>query len=279
MSLIQAIILGLVQGLTEFIPISSSAHLILIPWLLHWPDPGLAFDIALHLGTLAAVLAYFWPDWLTLIRAFLASLSERRIGSDPHRRLVWLIGIGSLPGGLAGFLADDAIEAFFHAPDAPHTTGAMLLIAGLMMLLALLLWLAERFAAHRREMGQLTLLDAVLIGCAQALAILPGVSRSGSTITAGLGLGLKREVAARFSFLLATPIIAGSGVKAMLDLAETTPPMNELALLAAGLLTAAISGYLCIHYLLRYLQRHSTIPFILYRLALGLLIIATALTR
>jgi len=279
LSLIQAIILGLVQGLTEFIPISSSAHLIIIPWLLHWPDPGLAFDIALHIGTLAAVLAYFWQDWLTLMRAFLSSLTGRRIGDDPHRRLVWLIGIGSIPGGLAGFLADDAIEAFFHAPDAPHAPGAMLTIAGLLLLLALLLWLAERFAAHQREMNQLTLLDALLIGCAQALAILPGVSRSGSTITAGLGLGLKREVAARFSFLLATPIIAGAGFKAILNLVEATPPVDELALLAAGLITAALSGYLCIHYLLRYLQRHTTTPFILYRLVLGLLIIVRTLTR
>jgi len=269
---LQAVVLGLVQGLTEFIPISSSAHLIIVPWLLGWPDPGLTFDVALHLGTLAALLAYFWGDWVSLLSGTFASrqgLAGRSRVRHQSQRLLWFILIGSVPGGIAGVLGDRYIERFFHQPSSPHQATPMLVIAGLMAALGLVLWAGERYARHRRLLADLTWKDTVLIGLAQALALLPGVSRSGSTITAGLLLGLRREAAARFSFLLATPIVAGAGLKKLLDVVRDGSSAPPGLATAVGFLVAAASGYLCIKYLLLYLQRRTTHIFVCYRLALG----------
>ncbi len=279
MDLIQAIALGLVQGLTEFIPVSSSAHLIIVPWLLGWPDPGLAFDAALHLGTLLAVLAFFARDWVVLVRAFLASLVERRLGTDHNRLLAWLVLVGSIPGAIAGVLLDHPVEALFHSPGSAHNTSAMLFMAALILGLAAALWLAETIAQHTRSMENLGWRDAIVIGLAQAAALLPGVSRSGSTITAGLFLGLDRQTAARFSFLLATPIVAGAGAKKVYDALKAGLSSGDQAAFALGLVAAAISGYLCISFLLRYLQRNSTLPFVLYRVALALLVVVVAISR
>lgn len=274
---LQAILLGIVQGLTEFIPISSSAHLIIVPWLLRpltgVGDFGLSFDVALHLGTLLAVLGYFWQDWLRYLRAWCDSVRERQIGQSHDRLLAWLLILGSIPGVIAGALGNDLIEGLFHAANAPHRPAAMTLMAVLMILLALALWLAETLARHVRSMKDIGVRDALIIGCAQALALLPGVSRSGSTITAGLALGLTRETAARFSFLLGTPIIAGGGAKALLDIVRDGTLASGAGIFVAGFLTAAIVGYFCIRYLLRFLQSHSTMPFVYYRIAMGLLLI------
>lgn len=275
----QALVLGLVQGLTEFIPVSSSAHLIIVPWLLGWPDPGLAFDAALHLGTLVAVLAYFAKDWVTLARAFLASLTERRLKPDHNRLLAWLVLVGSIPGAIAGFLLDHPVENFFHSPGSAHNASALLFMAALILGLAAALWLAEVMARHTRSMETLGWRDAIVIGLAQAAALLPGVSRSGATITAGLFLGLERQAAARFSFLLATPIVAGAGAKKVYDALKAGLSSGDQAAFALGLLAAAVSGYLCISLLLRYLQSNSTLPFVLYRVALAALIAVLALTR
>ncbi|MDO9065585.1 MAG: undecaprenyl-diphosphatase UppP [Chloroflexota bacterium] len=276
---VQALVLGLVQGLTEFIPVSSSAHLIIVPWLLGWPDPGLAFDAALHLGTLLAVLAFFARDWVVLARAFLASLLECSLGPDHNRLLAWLVLVGSIPGAIAGVLLDHTVEAFFHSPGSAHSASSLLVMAALILGLAAALWLAEAVARHSRSMETLGWRDAIVIGLAQAAALLPGVSRSGATITAGLFLGLDRTAAARVSFLLATPIVAGAGAKKVYDALKAGLSSGDQAAFALGLLAAAVSGYLCISFLLRYLQRNSTLPFVLYRVALAAVIAVMALTR
>jgi len=279
MDLFQAILLGIVQGLTEFIPISSSAHLIILPWLFDWRDPGLAFDVALHLGTLVALLWFFASDWVCLIRAGIASIVERKVGDDVDRRLAWLIAIGCIPGALVGALAESKIEEVFHQPDAPHNPVPMIVMGVIIALLGAALFIAERIAKHQREMHTLSLKDALVIGCAQALAIFPGVSRSGATITAGLFLDLKRETAARFSFLLSAPIIAGAGAKSIFNLMRDGITSAELIFFGVGFLSAMISGYLCIKFLLRFLQRNSTDVFVYYRWGLAVLVIVVALMR
>lgn len=279
MDIFQAVLLGIVQGLTEFIPISSSAHLVILPWLLNWQDPGLAFDIALHLGTLVALLAFFARDWIRLIRAGIASIVERKIGDDVDRRLAWLIVIASVPGAIAGALAESKIEELFHAPNPQHNANAMIAMGVIIALLGAALFAAERLARHLRNLDQISLKDAILIGCAQALAIFPGVSRSGATITAGLALGFERESAARFSFLLSAPLIAGAGAKSMFDLVRKGIAPDEMIFFAVGFLVAALSGYLCIKFLLRFLQNNTTNVFVFYRWGLAILVITVALMR
>jgi undecaprenyl-diphosphatase len=287
MTILQALILGIVQGLTEFIPISSSAHLIIVPWLFGWNDPvltSLSFDVALHLGTLVAVVWFFASDWVRLIRAGVASLVERKIGSDPDRKLAWLLVIGCIPGGIAGVLGESKLDALFHQPGMPVKLVAIIVMAIIIAALALILFVVERRAQHTREMDSLTIKDAILIGLAQALAIFPGVSRSGSTITAGLALNLKRDTAARFSFLLSAPIILGAGLKTAWDMFQqyhsgAAFASGELLLFPIGFVAAAVSGYFCIKYLLRYLQKNSTDPFVYYRWGLAVLIIIVAIVR
>ena len=286
LTILRAIFLGIVQGVTEFIPISSSAHLIIVPWLFGWTEPALTnlpFDVSLHLGTLLAVLWYFWTDWVCLVRALFASIRERRITPDPDRRLIWFLIAGCIPGAVVGVLAESKIEALFHRPGVPIAATAMIALAVIMALMGGLLYLAERLARHTRLLAQLGLRDTLLIGLAQAAAIFPGVSRSGSTITAGLALGFERPAAARFSFLLSAPIIAGAGLKSTLDILHglRTGEISraELVLIPFGFAAAAISGYLVIRFLLRYLQRHTTDIFVYYRWAASLLIILVVLLR
>ncbi|MBN1980251.1 MAG: undecaprenyl-diphosphatase UppP [Chitinivibrionales bacterium] len=286
MLLFQAIVLGIIQGLTEFIPISSSAHLVIVPWLFQWDNPALtslSFDVSLHLGTLIAVLLFFASDWVRLLKAGVASVVERKIGDHQDRRLAWMLLIGCIPGGIIGALAEDSIEHLFHDPNATMGTGALIAMAVLVVIMAGLMFTAERLARHLRGMDRLTFKDAILIGTAQALAVFPGVSRSGATITAGLALGLNRESAARFSFLLSAPIIGGAGLKSLLDVYEQLQrsggAMNELVLIASGFLAAAVSGYLAIKFLLRYLQKNSTDLFVYYRVFFAAVIIVFALLR
>ena len=287
MSLLQALILGVVQGLTEFLPVSSSAHLIIVPWLFGWEEPGLAFDASLHIGTLAATLAYFWRELLTLAAALPRALRRpRALLRDPNpgrgwdaaaldanadARLALLIAIGTLPGLLAGFFGQGAIERFFH--DERTVDRAVVVSALLLIGLGALLWVAERSAAHHRRMAHLTWRDAVAIGLAQATALLPGISRSGATITAGLFQGLHRADAARFAFLLGIPLTAGAAAKAVWDAAAEGMSASDVQAFAAGGLAAAAVGFLAIWRLLRYLQRSSFAPFALYRFALGTFIL------
>lgn len=286
MLILQAIMLGLIQGLTEFAPISSSAHLILVPWLFGWDDRvlnSLSFDVSLHMGTLIAVLGFFAPDWVRLIRALITSTVEGRIGTDSNRRLGWLLVLGTIPGGIAGVLGESKIEELFHQPGVEPKAAAMIIMAAIIAFLGLLLWIAERLARHTRNMEDLGAKDTILIGLAQAFAIFPGVSRSGSTITAGLALGLNRPDAARFSFLLSAPIIAGAGLKSVFEiigeLKAGAISQTELSLFPIGFVAAAISGYLCIKYLLIFLQSRSTDIFVYYRWALAVLILVVALVR
>lgn len=286
MDIIRAIILGIIQGLTEFIPISSSAHLIVVPWLFGWSDQNigsLAFDVALHLGTLTAVLWFFWADWRRLLRAGIASIRERQIGADPDRRLAWLLIIGCIPGGIIGALVESKVEALFHQPNQPHQPIAMFAMAAVIALAGAAMLLADRLARHLRGITSIGLRDALIIGTCQALAVFPGVSRSGATITAGLALGLERPAAARFSFLLSAPIIAGAGLKSLWDILEALRggemATSSVSLFLIGLGAAAISGYFCIRFLLQYLQRHSIAIFTYYRWALAALIVIVTVLR
>jgi undecaprenyl-diphosphatase len=254
MDIIQAIILGLVQGASEFVPISSSGHLVLVPWLLGWPQPGLVFDTVVHLGTLVAVLAYFWRDFVALARAWGRSLTRRNLG-EPEARIAWLIIIGTLPAALMGYVGEDFFEGLFAAPAW---------VAGLLLATGLILALSEWLGKRQKEPHQLAFLDSIIIGIAQGCAIAPGISRSGATISAGLFRGLKRQAAARYSFLLATPIIFGAGLLKILDLFEMENATAHLPPLVLGFLAAALSGYLCIRFLLSYLQRGRLYAFAIY---------------
>ena len=260
--LLQAIIQGVVQGLTEFLPISSSAHLILLPRLLGWDDPFLTsaeFDVMLHMGTLAALLVYFWRDLLRYAIAGLAVLRDRRIGPDPDRRMAVLLAASVIPAALVGVLLEDFIDTFFRASP--------LAICVLLVVGALILFVAERAARHTRQMTDLRVRDALGIGLAQALALFPGISRSGITISAGLFLGLERAAAARFAFLMGTPIIAGAGLWKMRQIFGGGAGTFEPTVLLAGVIASALAGLAAIWILIRFLQSHSTDVFVLYRLA------------
>jgi undecaprenyl-diphosphatase len=288
MLLLQAIILGIVQGLAEFIPISSSAHLIIVPWLFGWNDKfigSLDFDVALHLGTLVAVLIYFAADWVRYLRAWFNSITRQPLPAEAgpaeeeetNRRLAWFLILGCIPGGIIGVLLESKIDSQFH--EAANLKTGLLIIAGVMVLLGLILLLAERFALHQRSLDQLTWKDTLIIGFAQALAVIPGVSRSGSTITAGLVLGLTRDTAARFSFLLGTPIIVGAGAKKVLEIVQTGLTGDQIGLVIAGFVSAAVVGYWCIRLLLAYLRKGKTYVFVGYRWAMAILIVSVVVLR
>ncbi|MFL5759441.1 MAG: undecaprenyl-diphosphate phosphatase [Thermomicrobiales bacterium] len=288
MSDFQAIVLGLVQGLTEFLPVSSSAHLIIVPWLFGWDEPGLSFDAALHLGTLAAVLVFFWREFWGMALAIPRALEKPKSllfrreplvdEKDRSARLLILIAIATVPGLIAGVLAESAVDDLFHTEK--HQSLAMAIIALMLMGVGLIMLQAERRATLSRGMDDLELADSAAIGLVQATAIVPGVSRSGATITLGLFRGLKREDAARFSFLLGTPLIAGAGAKGMLDTLQSGLSGHDATAFALGMITSAISGFFAIGFLLRYLQRASIRAFVVYRIAMGaliLLLLATGL--
>jgi undecaprenyl-diphosphatase len=264
-SLFQAVVLGVVQGLTEFLPISSSGHLIVVPRLLGWPDQSLTFDVALHLGTALALLGYFWREWVTLAHALFAGLTSPEARKDPHWSLAWMLALGSVPAGLVGVLFEDLVERELRQP---------VLVAVLMIAFGVVLYLADRLSSQNRSMRDVGFRDAIVVGCAQALALVPGVSRSGVTLTAGLLLGLERAAAARFSFLLSAPIVFAAGLYKLRVLVRDPPTGSELLPFVVGILTAAIVGALAIKFLLRYLQHHSTAIFLWYRVVVGLGILA-----
>ena len=282
MSWIEAIVLGITQGLTEFLPISSSGHLIIVPWLFGWDAPGLAFDAALHLGTLVAVIAYFWRDLLAMVRAIPLVLRMRfsllRTSQDVtagdasfHARLALLIVVGSIPGGVVGLAAQSRIDDFFHSSS--HMDRAIVVIAILLAAFALLLYAADRLGTETRAIETVGLRDAIVIGCAQAVALMPGVSRSGITLTAGLFRDLKRADAARFSFLLGVPLVTLAGLKGLTDLVRANPTGEEIGTIVLGMTASMISGFIAIWGLLRYLQRSSTMVFVIYRLLLSIALI------
>ncbi|MGR9073241.1 MAG: undecaprenyl-diphosphate phosphatase [Gammaproteobacteria bacterium] len=260
MDIIQAVALSLLQGLTEFLPISSSAHLILMPVLFGWKDQGLAFDVAVHVGTLTAVVTYYRQDLYVMLRDWLASLS----GGKPseNARLGWFVGVGTVPVGLFGFFMPEPIETALRSPK---------IIAGATMAFALLIWWAEKRAEESRD--RITLTDALVVGFFQAVALIPGTSRSGITITAGLLTGLTREQAARFSFLLSIPVIALAGLLKTVELVRSSAPV-PWDMMAVGAVLSAIIAYLTIGWFLRLLDRFGLMPFVWYRLLLGLFLFA-----
>jgi undecaprenyl-diphosphatase len=267
--MLQAAVLGVVQGLTEFIPVSSSAHLVLVPFLFRWPIPDLAFDVAVHLGTALAVVVYFWADLLGILRGAVRTVSGRgQSGDRAHARLIPLLVVGSVPAAVAGLLLEGLFEELFTEKTAVDRIGASLTALSLVGT-ALILLAAESVYARRtderRGMESISVLDAVVIGLFQAVAIIPGISRSGATIGAGMFRGLSREAAARFSFLLSLPAILGAAIVALPDL----PPGADLGPLLVGAAAAAVAGFAAIAFLLGYLRTRTMRPFAVYCLALA----------
>ncbi len=271
MDLVRAAILGIVQGLTEFLPISSSGHLILIPRLFNWRDQGLSFDVGLHVGTLLAVLAYFWRDWLRMVGSGLRDLWEHQLHMRvyrPESQLLWLLALGSVPAAIVGFLLDTWFENNVRQPW---------LVACTFAIFGVILLAADRFGKKDRVMGSVGVRDAIVIGLAQACALVPGVSRSGATMSAGLFRGLDRDSAARFAFLLGTPAFLGAALFKAKDLAGVSG--QEWDELAVGFVFSAVVGFAVIHLLLGYLRRGSMLPFVYYRWAVAALTLTIALIR
>jgi undecaprenyl-diphosphatase len=258
---VQATVLGVVQGLTEFLPVSSTAHLRIVPALLKWPDPGAAFTAVIQLGTMLAVLAYFWREILQISAAWVRGIADREVRSSAEYRIAWYVIIATVPIAVIGYALRDQIE-----------TGArnLWLIASAMVVLGLVLLVADRTSRRNRDEEQIRLADGLIIGLAQSAALVPGVSRSGSTITAGLFRGLNREAAARFSFLLSIPAVVLSGLFEARKVGEPGGPSTGLTVLATVL--AFVVGYASIAWLLRYLTRHSTAVFVAYRVLMGALL-------
>jgi undecaprenyl-diphosphatase len=261
-----ALVLGILQGLGEFLPISSSGHLIVVPWLLGWDVQSLSFDVALHVGTLAAVLWAFRGDWRTIAARTWQGVRRGQPFAEPEGRLLGLLALGSIPAAVAGLLLEDWAETVFRSPGLVATT---------MGVMGVVLYLADRRAEHAAEPRPVMLRDALLIGCAQALALVPGVSRSGATITMGLFLGYRREEAARFSFLLATPITFGAAVLKVPHLFDG----GDLVPILVGMAAAAGVGFLSIRVLLTYVRTRTYRPFVAYRLAFAAVVWAVILVR
>ena len=272
MPLLHAILLGIVQGLTEFLPVSSSAHLIVIPWILGWDDGGLTFDVALHVGTLAAVILFFFRDWMQII----GQAVGLNIGNDPglskNRGLLWLLIAGTIPGGVAGLLFEKQAES---ALRSPYIVATAAIVIGIVM------WLADSRGRKQKDISRVSMADSLAVGTAQALAIIPGVSRSGSTIAAGLFRGLDRPTAARFSFLLSTPIIAGAAAKKFWDLMRHGGglPHDMQTAFIAGIIASTITGCIAIAFFLNYLRHRSLAVFVWYRIVFGIIVIALAVFR
>lgn len=271
---VQALVLGIVQGLTEFLPISSSGNLIVVPYVLGWSDPfidSLAFSVMLHMGTLVALLAYFWRDWVRLIPAGLAAIRDRSLRDDADRRLAWLLVVTAIPGAIVGVLLNDFIEQHVRLAG----TVAVLLVVG-----AAILYVADRTRPRLRAMTDLSFPAALGIGLAQAVALFPGISRSGISIAAGRFLGLDRENAARFSFLMATPIIAGAGLfEARKLIGGDSGLAGHAGLVAIGFVAALVSGLVAIAVMLRFLRTNSLTVFVLYRVALAAVVLVVFLSR
>jgi undecaprenyl-diphosphatase len=274
MPIYQAVVLAIVQGLTEFLPVSSTAHLWLVPWILKWKDPGLTFDVALHAGTLAAVLLYFWRYWLEMVKMVLGMSdggdgAPAKAGSvtllGENRQLFWFLVIATIPGGISGLLFERAADEQLRSP---------LIIGTALIVVALVMWAGERVGRRDLSLGRVGLVDSILVGAAQAFSVIPGVSRSGSTMAAGLFRGMNRETAARFSFLLATPLIAGACLKKGMEIHHHGLPADMRLPFLVGIIVSALVGYAVIAVLIRYLERRTFTIFVVYRVILGVVLLA-----
>lgn len=267
MDLLQSIVLGIVQGITEFLPISSTAHLALVPWFFRWNDPGLAFDVALHIGTLFAVIYYFWRDWVVIIRDFIGGIFSGGFEKNPNGKLGIFIIIATIPGALSGFIFEEQASGILRHPLA---------IAFSVFLFGIFIYLSDKFSRKEKGISDLNVFDCLVVGIAQAFAIIPGVSRSGVSITGCLIRNLRRDEAARFSFLLSAPLIFGAIVLQSKHLDYATVASSPFI---AGVLTSAIFGFLSIKYLLRYLQSNNYNVFVIYRVVLAVFILIVYLGR
>jgi undecaprenyl-diphosphatase len=268
MPIYQAVVLAIVQAFTEFLPVSSTAHLILFPWLFGWKDPGLTFDVALHAGTLVAVIIYFFRDWVQII----AQGFGLKLGRDPdlrqNRGLLWLLAVASIPIGIVGYLFDKQADTVWRQP---YVIGTMLIVVGVVI------WAAERRRVGSKSMNTIQIGDAIVVGLAQAVSVIPGTSRSGATISAGLFCNMNRETAARFSFLLSTPAIAAAVAKKAWDIHKEggIPPGMKMPMLV-GIVVSGVLGAIVIAFFLRYVRRSSLMPFVYYRIIFGIIVIALA---
>ena len=280
--ILEAIVLGIVQGLTEFLPVSSTAHLALVPWLVtrlglaNWSDPGLTFDVALHAGTLLAILLYFWRTWIQILRAaFGGKVVRFSETSDNHgdltpeeqrreRLLLWFMIAATIPAGLVGAVLQKRIETTFRAPA---------LVAAMLIIVAIVMLIAERVGRYSKPLSQISFVDAMTVGVLQAFAVIPGVSRSGITISGGLFRNFTRDAAARFSFLLSTPIIAGAALLKLHHVMKEGLPPGMATGFAVGMIVSAIVGYATIAWFIRYLQTKTLRPFVIYRIILGVAIL------
>ncbi len=273
MSILEVIVLGIVQGLTEFLPVSSTAHLVVLPKLFGWPDPGLAYDIALHVGTLAAVLIYFFRDWIQILaNGFGFSMAGGGPELRHNPRLLWYLVLGTLPAAVAGLALEKAADT---------TLRTLPIIGASAILIGLFLWWADLTSRGKKDMGNVSIADSLTVGFLQILAIIPGVSRSGITISGGLIRNMDRPTAARFSFLLSTPIILGAAAKDAWDLLkhkEAIPPEMQVAFLL-GILVSAVTGCLTIALFIKYLRTRPLTVFIAYRIIFGIMVIALAIFR
>lgn len=273
MTFLQAFVLGVIQGATEFLPISSSGHLVLVPWLAGWrldPRAALVFDVLVHWGTLLAVVIYFWPDLVTMASAWFDGLKQRRPFEDPAARLAWLVLVGSVPAAIAGITLEDLVSETITTPSA---------VSALLLVTAALLALSEVLGRRVRELSDMSLPHSLWIGIAQALALFPGISRSGATIATGMFTGLKRDQAARFSFLMAIPVIFGAGIIALVKLLSTPGATQQIGPVAVGFLAALVVGYLAIRGLLAFLARWRMTVFVIYCALVGSIGLLLSVTR
>lgn len=273
MTFIQSLILGIVQGLTEFLPVSSSAHLVLVPFILNWavdPTKAFIFDVLVQLGTLVAVIAYFWKDLVAIFKAVFSGIKSKKPLGEKNSRLGWFIVLATIPAGLGGLLLKSKVEAAFSSP---------VLTAVLLFVTAIMLTLAEIFSRKERSLESVTALDAVVIGFFQLLAIFPGISRSGATISGGLSHGFKREAAARFAFLMSIPIMLAAGLLSMIDLVKIPDLGSFLPIILVGFIVSLVVGYLSIRWLLNFLKSRSMIPFAIYCAVVSVLTIFIAYFR
>jgi undecaprenyl-diphosphatase len=271
MTIFQSIILGIIQGLTEFLPVSSSAHLVLTPYLLGWeipPHEAFIFNVLVQVASLVAVIAYFWSDLKLIVRAWLAGLANRTPFADEKARLGWLLILATIPAGLAGLLIKDLVEVAFASP---------IVTAIFMFITAAILAAAEYFSRQKRGIEQLTWKDAIWIGLAQAIAIFPGISRSGATISGGMGRGLQRPAAARFAFLMSIPIMLAAGLVASLDMVQIEGFTSMIPVFIPGLVASGIVSYFAIRWLLKYLTQRSLYIFAIYCAAMGTLVLLISL--
>jgi undecaprenyl-diphosphatase len=268
MTLSEAIIYGVVQGITEFLPVSSSGHLAITHWILNTTDPesDVAFDVALHIGTLVPVVLYFWKDWLDLIKGFLGNLTNGQVLKNQDSVLLLQLVLATIPGALFGLLFEKQAKTIFRSP---------LSIASMMIVMGAVLWLADRRANSGKKVKEITWLDTLLVGCSQAFAIIPGVSRSGVTMTTGLFRNFNRETAARFSFLMSAPIIFGAAVHELPELIKHGIETD----IAVGVITAAVVGFIAIAGMMKYIQKNSFTPFVIYRFLFGAFIFIVYILR